>query len=334
MRSVNPARGIASARRNRGSQEVLLARGIAAPRKGSMRLPVVTRTRDLITRSPRSIRLARMGQDRIRGKWLTLCAIFLSSALIYGAVIGGQTARAYDALTGGLNRLAVAAGFGVNRITVNGRLHATDAAITAALGAGPDTMMLGFDTDAAKERLEAVPWIRHAQVMRLLPSTLQVVVEERTPYAVWQSQGQTYVVDAEGAVLAPALREAYVNLPLVVGEGAAKHAAQLFAQLEPYVDLRRHLIAAIRVGDRRWTLKLLTGVEIMLPDDSIDEALASLTKLDSEQSVLKRDIAAVDLRLLDRITVRLREPAAAGQPGAPPHAEIPTASTKTAKGKT
>ena len=334
MRSVNPGRGIASARRSRGSPETLLARGIAAPRKSSRQLPVVSRARSLITRSPRAIRLARLGQDRVRGKWLALCAIFLSSALIYGAVVGGQTARAYDALTGGLNRLAIAAGFGVKRVTVNGRLHATDAAITAALGAGPETMMLSFDTDAAKARLEAVPWIRHAQVMRLLPSTLQVVIEERTPYAVWQTQGQTYVVDAEGVVLAPALREAYVNLPLVVGEGAAKHAAELFAQLEPFTDFKRHLIAAIRVGDRRWTLKLLTGIEVMLPDDSIGEALTSLTKLNSERSVLERDIAAVDLRLLDRITVRLREPAAANPPGAPPQAEIPTASTKTAKGKT
>lgn len=328
MRSVNPARGIASARRSRG-QDALLARGIAAPRKNA-RLPVITRTRALVT-PPRAVRLTRM--DGIRGKWFALCAVFLASGLIYGAVVGGQTARAYDALTGGLNRLAIAAGFGVKRITVNGRLHATDAAITAALGAGPDTMMLAFDTDAAKARLEAVPWIRHAQVMRLLPSTLQVVLEERTPYAVWQSQGRTYVVDAEGVVLAPALREAYVDLPLVVGEGAAKHAAELFAQLEPYADLKRHLIAAIRVGDRRWTLKLITGAEIMLPDDNIDEALASLTKLDAARNVLERDVAAVDLRLLDRITVRLREPAA-GQPGAPPQAETPTASTGTAKGKT
>ena len=34
--------------------------------------------------------------------------------------------------------------------------------------------------------------------MRLLPSTLQVVIEERVPYAIWQTHGQTYVVDAEG----------------------------------------------------------------------------------------------------------------------------------------
>jgi hypothetical protein len=52
--------------------------------------------------------------------------------------------------------------------------------------------------------------------------------------------------------------------------------------------------------------------------------------------VLKRDIAAVDLRLLDRVSVRFRESAAATSPGGTPEAEVPTASTKIApaKGKT
>ena len=118
MRSVNPARGMA---RKRGSQEALLARGIASARKPSNRLPVIAGTRRLITRSPRSIRLGRIGQHA-RGKWLALSALFLGSALVYGAVIGGQTTRAYDALTGGIEHLAIAAGFGVTRITVTGKL--------------------------------------------------------------------------------------------------------------------------------------------------------------------------------------------------------------------
>ena len=79
--------------------------------------------------------------------------------------------------------------------------------------------MLAFDTDAAKERLEAVPWIKHAQVMRLLPSTLQVVIEERVPFAMWQSRGKTYVVDAEGTVIAPAVREAYAEPSARRGRG-------------------------------------------------------------------------------------------------------------------
>jgi cell division protein FtsQ len=296
---------------------------------------VLAGTRRIVKRSPKGLLLGRLGPDRARGKWLLLCVLFLGSAVAYGAWIGGQSALVFGALTGGVEHLAVAAGFGVKKISVEGQLHATDAEITAALKAGPDTMMLGFDTDAAKERLEAVPWIRHAQVMRLLPSTLQVVVEERIPYAVWQKDGQTFVVDAEGVVLAPALREAYADLPLVVGEGAGKSASALFDALAPYEDLRKKLIGALRVGDRRWTLKLASGVEIMLPDDNVPETLISLAKLEQDRGVLEREIAAVDLRLLDRITVRLRETASAAPLEGSAPAEVPTASTKTvAKGKT
>jgi cell division protein FtsQ len=332
VQSLHPARGQA---RSRGSSETLLARGIASLPRASRRLPVLVGTRRIVKRSPKGLLLARLGPDRARGKWLLLCVLFLGSAVAYGAWIGGQSALVFGALTGGVEHLAVAGGFGVKKISVEGQLHATDAEITAALKAGPDTMMLGFDTDAAKERLEAVPWIRHAQVMRLLPSTLQVVVEERIPYAVWQKDGQTFVVDAEGVVLAPALREAYADLPLVVGEGAGKSASALFDALAPYEDLRKKLIGALRVGDRRWTLKLASGVEIMLPDDNVPETLISLAKLEQDRGVLEREIAAVDLRLLDRITVRLRETASAAPLEGSAPAEVPTASTKTvAKGKT
>jgi cell division protein FtsQ len=331
VQSLGPARGEA---RRRRSTDALLKRGIAAPRASSRGLPVLAGARRLITRSPKSVRLGKLGRDRVRGKWLVVSILFLASALLYGAWIGGETERLFGALGGGVEKLAVAAGFGAKRIIVEGQQHTTDAEITAALQAGPDTMMLGFDTDAAKARLEAVPWIKHAQVMRLLPSTLQVQIEERVPYAIWQTHGQTYVVDAEGVTLAPALREAYPDLPLIVGDGAPKAAPALYEALKPYGDLKQKVIAAIRVGDRRWTLKLASGLEIMLPDDNVDEALASLTKLDEERGLLKRDIALVDLRLLDRITVRLREEADASPPGAEAAQETPTSSTRTVKGKT
>jgi cell division protein FtsQ len=332
VQSLGSARGEA---RRRASADALFSRGIAAPRSSSRGLPVLAGARRLITRNPKSVRLGKLGRDRARGKWLFVCVFFLAIALLYGAWIGGETERLFDALNGGVEKLAVVAGFGVKRITVEGQLHTTDAEITTALKAGPDTMMLGFDTDAAKARLESVPWIRHAQVMRLLPSTLQVVVEERVPNAIWQNHGQTYVVDAEGVMLAPALREAYPDLPLVVGEGAAKAALALYDALKAYGDLKQKMIAALRVGDRRWTLKLASGPEIMLPDDNVDEALASLAKLDKERGLLKRDIATVDLRLLDRVTVRLREEADASPPSSDAAQDTPTSSTKTpGKGKT
>jgi cell division protein FtsQ len=320
--------------KGRGSSDALLARGIAVQRRSfaGLTLPGFAGSRRIAKRRPNRVVLGRV---RGNGKWRFLALLFIGGAGAHGVWLSGESERVYGELKGGVEALAVTAGFGVKRITVEGQQHTTDADITAALATGPDTMMLAFDTDAAKARLERVSWVRHAQVMRLLPSTLQVVVEERVPFAVWQSGGHTYVVDAEGFVLAPALREAYAGLPLVVGEGAEKSAAALFDMLAPYNDLKQQLIAALRVGDRRWTLKLASGLEIMLPDDNVAEALQTVAGLDRDRGLLGRNITAVDLRLADRVTVRLLDSGSetAGSSGATAPREVPTASTKAAQAK-
>jgi cell division protein FtsQ len=96
------------------------------------------------------------------------------------------------------------------------------------------------------------------------------------------------------------------------------------------------MLAAIRVGDSRWTLKLVSGLEIMLPDDNVAEALNSLAKFERDRGLLDRNIASVDLRLLDRVTVRLRKTASVAPADAGSSPDVPTASTKAmpAKGKT
>ncbi|MEM9591456.1 MAG: cell division protein FtsQ/DivIB [Pseudomonadota bacterium] len=286
-----------------------MARGAANPY--ARQLPVPQGGRSVTPKGPRRVHLGRARQGSFSGKWQLLCAAFVASAVLYGAIVGGHIEQIFNAAVTGAQRAAVAMGFGVERVVVEGQRNATDFAITTALGAGPETFMLAFDTDAAKDRLEAVPWIRHARVMRLLPSTLQVEIEERDPYAIWQNKRKTFVVDSEGVVLAPALPQAFPHLPLVVGEGAGKHAAALYETLRAYKDLRDRMLAALRVGDRRWTLKLRTGTEVMLPDGNIEMALDALQKLERERGVLEQDIAAIDMRLLDRVTLRLRDTSAA-----------------------
>jgi cell division protein FtsQ len=301
--------------------DALLARGVALPARGFAGI-----TLSGLGKTKRGAGGAAF--DRGSVAWRVVTVLMVSSAAAYGFWVSGEDG-AYGQVKRGVEALTVAAGFGVKQITVEGQQHVTDAELTRALGAGPGTIMLAFDTDAAKEHLEQVPWVKHAQVMRLLPSTLQVVIEERVPFAVWQSRGQTYVIDAEGAVIAPAVREAYVDLPLVVGEGAGKNAADLFATLKPFDTLTKQMVAAMRVGDRRWTLKLTSGIDIMLPDDGVSEALNTLIGLDRDRNLLGRKIAAVDLRLADRVTVRLRD---ANEPGTPEgniaDPDVPTASTK------
>jgi cell division protein FtsQ len=318
VQSVGPNGGRSQIRR---SDDALLARAISVPPKGfaGLKLPGFGATK----RGPGGAAL-----DRGSGAWRVVTIVLLAGAAGYGFWISGDEGL-YGQTKRGLEAFTIAAGFGVKRIAVEGQQHITDAELTRALGAGPGSFMLAFDTDAAKERLERVPWVKRAQVMRLLPSTLQVVIEERVPFAVWQSRGQTYVVDAEGAVIAPAVREAYAGLPLVVGEGAGKNAADLFETLKPFDSVTQQVIAALRVGDRRWTLKLFSGIDVMLPDDGVADALKTLIALDRERSLLQREIATVDLRLADRVSVRVRDKAELTMPqngGAAP--DVPTSSTK------
>jgi cell division protein FtsQ len=71
----------------------------------------------------------------------------------------------------------------------------------------------------------------------------------------------------------------------------------------------------------------MPGVDVMLPDDNIEVALNTLLDLDRQRDLLANDIAAVDLRLADRVSVRLQDGSEVPPSGtlAP---VVPTASVK------
>jgi cell division protein FtsQ len=68
--------------------------------------------------------------------------------------------------------------------------------------------------------------------------------------------------------------------------------------------------AVVYVGERRWNLRLADGIDVRLPEKNVDAALATLTRLDKDENLFSRDITAIDMRLPDRLTVRLSEDAA------------------------
>ena len=63
-------------------------------------------------------------------------------------------------------------------------------------------------------------------------------------------------------------------------------------------------------SERRWNLRLKNGIDVRLPEQDTEGALAELVALDHDKKLMTRDVAAIDLRLPDRVTVRLSEAAA------------------------
>lgn len=250
-----------------------------------------------------------------RGAGIGACAVFYAMTGIYGLAVNGALAHSLDGpkamLSNGLDTARGALPLRVRHISIAGATANRAAELADALGIGQGDSIIFFDTGAARRRIEALPFVRQAEVLRLLPGSIRVEIAQREPFAVWQSQGTVSVIDADGVVIDRATQTDYAALPLVVGTGANSHAGELFAALERWPGLRGRMRAAVRVADRRWNIRLFNGVDIRLPENNLPGAIDELAALEETHGLLQRDIVVVDLRLADRITIRLSEEAAA-----------------------
>lgn len=202
--------------------------------------------------------------------------------------------------------LTAGAGFTVRNIMVEGRKNADVDTIRAIVNVEKGDPLFAFKPSQAKEMLEKISWVRNAQVERRLPDTIYIHIEERQPLALWQHDGALNVIDDEGVVLTDRHPENFRELPLVVGEGAPEHAANLLTMLDAEPDVARRMDAAIFVSNRRWDLKLRNGTLVKLPEDEIGFALTRLVKTHRQDDLMDKDLTAIDLREGDRITVRTK----------------------------
>jgi cell division protein FtsQ len=247
------------------------------------------------------------------GAGLAGSGLFLLATLAYGIVVGERTPAIVAGLKDARDAAANAAGFRIASIAMSGERHASREEILGVAGVTGTTSLLFFDVEEARDRLKTNPWIADATVLKLYPDRLQIGIKEREAFALWQQAGRVSVVAGDGTVLEPFVNPRLLRLPLVVGVGAAARAKEFLALLDRYPDVRDQVRAAVLISERRWNLRLRNGLDIRLPETDVEQALASLVALDRDKKLLSRDIVAVDLRLPDRVTVRLSEAAAAAR---------------------
>lgn len=205
---------------------------------------------------------------------------------------------------------AVALDLTVHRVEVEGRERVERQAILTALGAGLGAPILSVDLDTAKARLEAIPWVHSAAVERRLPDEIYIRLVERQPLAIWQHHRKFDLIDDDGAVIPSVRTDDFPSLPQIVGDGAPQAAADLIEMLASEPDLAAHVTASVRVGERRWNIELDNGVEVALPEEAAQAAWHHLAALDRSDRLLERDIVAIDMRLSDRLVLRLSPDAA------------------------
>ncbi|MFC4272860.1 FtsQ-type POTRA domain-containing protein [Sneathiella chungangensis] len=297
-----------------GKAEPRFSTGAAFSRLGGMTVEIT----DRISAPFRTEKPKRGGRRKPAPAWrkpTLICGAVLLAAVIIGGVTNFMVrTEVLDRSAAWIDEqqqaLAEFFGLTVQEISVIGRDKTSGDDILKVLNVKRGDSILGVDPEAARERLETLGWVETASVMRRYPDEIFIEIRERRPYARWQIDGRTGVIDRTGAVVSKKDEASFRYLPKVVGPNANEHAAELFDMLAQTPELFTRVQNAVRIRDRRWDLEFDNGVKVLLPEKGALQAWKQLNKLQDEQKILDKDVVAIDMRAEDRMYVRLNADAA------------------------
>jgi cell division protein FtsQ len=255
-------------------------------------------------------RLSLLDRRLPRGIGWSGTALLLLATLLYALVRGDHVAAVAELVQKARDSVLHMAGLRIASIELSGNQHVSREEVLATAGITGATSLIFLNVEEVRERLKRSPWISDATVLKLYPRELKISIKERAAFALWQKEHVVSVIADDGTVLEPYVAPRLLRLPLVVGSGAQAKAKEVIALINGHPSIRSLVRACVFVGERRWNLRLRNGLEVRLPETGVAEALELLARLQREKHLISRDIVIVDLRLPDRVTVRLSDAAA------------------------
>ena len=208
----------------------------------------------------------------------------------------------------------------VRSIQVEGasRVSAEDILGAAEIPLGVNILRL--DPDAVRARLEALPQIRRADVVRELPNRVTIVVDERRPFTLVHA-GRLHWLDEEARLLGEEREAVAPPVPIISGlsedelnsmrsaPGPKARAAMALvrALLRSGTDLASE-ISEIDMSRREGpVLYTLDGIEVRLGTEQWDERLARLEGVLAQLAGPGGQgsaVTAVDLRFRDQVVLK------------------------------
>lgn len=227
----------------------------------------------------------------------------LFANLLYGIIAGGHVTDPNSALYNIKGKVAAKFGYAAQDISIAGLRKHKPASVLSVINVRPNDSLIGFDPRQARSRLENVDWIKSAKVRRLNPNRLEIDIVERHPFAIWQRDGEFYVIDKNGLAFTSIDARDAKGLLVVTGEGAHKKVFDLVNHMEAHKGLKSKVVAAGRIGERRWNLYLRSGTTVKLPETGLQEGLSRFVAFEKKFKLSDMAVKSVDFRFGDRVIV-------------------------------
>lgn len=206
----------------------------------------------------------------------------IAGSLAFGLLVGVREGYAYA---------TTSPRFEVRGLVYEPTSHVDDARLRELLALQPGTNILSVDLEELAGRVAQDPWVAKAKVVRVLPDSLQVTVEEHEPRAALLLAGRLVLVDAEGNAFKPLEDGERGRLPVLTGfddpalrehpEAARERVLRGLRALAVYEAKRRPRLSELHVGDfgdvTLYTAEL--GTQLRLGRGDIEPALARFDAL-------------------------------------------------------
>jgi cell division protein FtsQ len=205
--------------------------------------------------------------------------------------------------------------FAVVAVDVRGASRVPPTRVLEVAGIAHGTNLWRIDPERVRARLEALPEIRRADVVRELPNRVSIVVEERRPFTLVHA-ARLHWLDEDGRLLGEESHAVATEVPVISGL-SEDELATMRTTPGPRARAAIALIRALlRTGSTLAgeiseidmsrpegpVLYTVDGVEVRLGSEEWEERLARLEGVLAQ--VATEDVHGVDLRFRDQVVLK------------------------------
>jgi len=252
------------------------------------------------------VKPARKRTSAGRHAWLAIRVIALLALLGYGGYRGATLIAAAPTLQ-------------VSHLQVRGHHRLSTGEVLSLVDGLRGQNILAIRINEWQQKLLASPWVESATIRRVLPATLEILVQERAPMGIGRIGTSLYLIDGKGVIVdeyGPAYAD--IDLPIIDGLAAApagggavidvartEFAARVIGALAARPELGRR-VSQIDVSDLHDAVVILDDDTALLRLGDGDFAARLQQYVDLQPTLRERlaSIDYVDLRFDERLYVR------------------------------
>ncbi|MGH9455060.1 MAG: cell division protein FtsQ/DivIB [Terriglobia bacterium] len=137
-----------------------------------------------------------------------------------------------------------------DQLKIEGSHNVSRAEVLSALGMDRPLLqangvqLFRLDLDALRGRVEAIPWVESATLVRAFPGKLEVQLAERVPVGFVNVGGEIKLIDRGGVILEPPQRARF-DFPVLWGLDSISSVADRKARLSLYLEFNREVAGEV-----------------------------------------------------------------------------------------